>query len=114
MVKTIPIPEKYWPKGAEERGDVYDVFKALSNWAKDKKLSRLESFNEAEEELLKSQPQISDYMRYTQYHCSFNYWIGVNKRRIDYYPSTGRWKDRNKMYNGGLAAMLGRLKKGFR
>lgn len=105
-IKTVVIPDKYF-EGLKESDD-WAVFKAWKAMRRDVANSKLMTYNETLEQLLMSHPLVTDYIRRSQYHCTFKY---GQSPIISYYPTKGKWVVSNKTYNGGFDSMIGFMRK---
>jgi hypothetical protein len=108
-IKSVRIPEKYFENvkpGTED--DIGVLFNAWRAYLKDINYARLLTFEADLEDVLRAHPKVKNYVRRTDYHCTFNYW----NLHVSYYPSKGKWvMNNNKAVWGSLEDMINYLDK---
>lgn len=84
-------------------GDMGDVFRAFND---EKRQRRQENLKKAEVNNLVSVLSNNDgWRQFTEYH----WYRDLKGKRIDYYPSSGKFKYNEKWYKGGVSKFIQKL-----
>lgn len=101
--KVIQIPDEFF-EGLDPDNSDSDLWKGIKRWQHDRKITRL---NLNIEVLKRWAPTDRIWNQHTEVHWSTQ----LRGDRLDYWPSTGKWRWRDSTCHGDITSLINFIRK---